>query len=142
MTATTTTPTTRIPATRVLAATGALLSAVVVLAGNYNVRPGENGGLEEGISTAVLCALVGAVLFGLVVPRLRGSQRTVLVLGVVTVLSLAVFWAGVTPLLAAAALAVAGPVAASRRSTTVVCWVVVAATLLVVVWTLANAHLW
>src|SRR5690242_20214062 len=119
MTATTTTPTTRIPSTWVLAATGAVLSAVVILVGNYNVPAGENGGLADGITTAVLCAVAGALLFGLVVPRLRGSERTVLVLGVVTVLSVAVFWSGVTPLLAAAALAVAGPVAAPRRSTTV-----------------------
>jgi hypothetical protein len=141
MTATTTTTTTRTPGTAVLAATGAVLSAVVIIAGNYNVAPGENGGLSEGISTAVLCAVAGALLFGLVVPRWRGSERTVLVLGVVTVLSLAVFWAGVTPLLAAAALAVAGPVPGPRQSTSVTRWVVVAATVLVVAWTLANAHL-
>ena len=141
MTATTTTPTTRTPGTAVLAATGAVLSAVVILVGNYNVPAGENGGLADGITTAVLCAVVGGLLFGLVVPRLRGSERTVLVLGIVTVLSLAVFWSGVTPLLAAAALAVAGPVAAPRVSTTIVRWVVVAATVLVVVWTVANGHL-
>jgi hypothetical protein len=132
----------RAPGTGVLAAGGLVLSAIVIFLGNYNVRPGENGGTSDGIFTGVLCAIVAALLFGVVVPRVRGRQGAAVALGVVTVLSLAVFWAGITPILAAAALAVAGPVSSPGARTTIVRWVVVAATVLVVVWTVVNAHLW
>ena len=143
MTATTTrTSALRAPATGVLAAVGLVLAAIVIFLGNYNVQPGENGGTSDAIVTAVLCVIVAAVLFGLVVPRFKGREGAVLVLGILTVLSIAVFWSGITPILAAAALAVAGPVESPRARTTVVRWLVLAATLLVVVWSLVSAHLW
>ena len=141
MTATTTTATSRMPKPAVLAAIGAVLAAIVIFAGNYKVQPGENGGLGPAIVTAVICVVVAALLFGLVVPRFAGSERTVIVLGVLTVLSIAAFWSGVTPLLAAAALAVAAPITGRRVLVTVTRVVVVAATVLVVVWTLATSHL-
>jgi hypothetical protein len=137
---TTTTATSRTPKPAVLAAIGAVLAAIVIFAGNYNVQPGENGGVGPAIVTAVICVVVAALLFGLVVPRFEGSERTVIVLGVLTVLSMAAFWSGVTPLLAAATLAVAAPITGRRWPVGVTRVVVVVATVLVVAWTLATSH--
>lgn len=123
-----------------LAAAGVVLAAVVIFAGNYHVAKGENGGTKEGLSTAVICALVAAVLFGLV-PRLRHRASATLVLGVLTFLSLAVFWSGVTPILAAATLAVSDGQERVTRRTTVVRGVAIVAAALTVVVTLAQSHL-
>ena len=133
--------TTRRPTTAVYAAAGIALAAVVVFAGNYNVPTGENGGTREGIATGVVCAVVAAVLFGVVVPRVRNADRAALVLGILTVVSVAVFWSGLTPVLAGATLAVAGTSQVQTRRTTVVRWLAIAATALVTIWTLANSHL-
>lgn len=97
--------------------TGALLvgsvgSAAVVLLGNVNVTPGEQGGLVPAIVCSLLCAVVAVLLFVVVLPRAARPVRTVVILGVLAVVSLVVFWSGITPLIAAAAFAVptgAGP---------------------------------
>lgn len=131
----------RRPSTTVLATAGIALAALVVFAGNYHVPAGENGGTSAGLATGILCLGVAALLFGVVVPRSRNGDRTVLVLGIVTLLSLVVFWAGLTPILAAATLAVANRTHASTRRTTILSAVVIAAALLTVAWTLLNSHL-
>src|SRR5689334_14688566 len=97
----------RRPSTAVLATAGIALAALTVFVGNYRVPSDENGGTSEGIATGIVCLAVAALLFGLVVPRTRNGERTVLILGILTLLSLAVFWAGLTPILAAATLAIA-----------------------------------
>src|SRR5690348_18237624 len=86
--------------------TGFVLAMVIIVAGNYNVPKGENGGTGPAISTAVLSALLAAALFGWVIPRIRRPERATLILGIVCVLSLAAFWSGITPVLAAATVAV------------------------------------
>jgi hypothetical protein len=137
-TATTTRPTPKAPA---LAAAGLALAIIVIVAGNYHVPKGENGGTGPGISTAVLCVVVTAAMFGLVVPRARRFERTTLILGIVTVISLLAFWSGITPVLAASTFAVAargtdhGKKAATGQA------LAVAAALLAVGWTLAKSHL-
>lgn len=108
-----TTTTTSAPATRTVtagrfAAIGVGLAAIVIFACNYDLPKGENGGTGPAIWTAVLCAVVAAVLFGLVVPRSRHHERAALTLGILTVLSIAAFWSGVTPILGAATLAATG----------------------------------
>jgi hypothetical protein len=132
---------TRRPTTASLAAVGVGLAAVVIIAGNYHVRPGENGGTGPGIATGIFCAVVAAVLFGLVVPRVRHADRSALILGISTVLSLAIFWSGLTPILAAATLAAANKSQTPQRRTTVIRWVAIAAAVLTVAWTLANSRL-
>ena len=139
--ATTSAPMTRTSRTATLAAGGIVLAAIVIIAGNYNVSTGESGGLGEGIATAAICAVVAAVLFGLVVPHVRNHDRATLILGALVLLSLAAFWSGVTPILAAATLAVAVPEPSQGRRIAVVRWLSIVATALVVVWTLANSHL-
>lgn len=130
----------RAPKTATLAAIGGALAAVVIVAGNVNVPKGETGGTSEGISTGVFCAVVAAVLFGLVIPRVRNQRRAAFILGILSVLSVAVFWSGVTPILAAATFAVAISDESSDRRTTVMRWLAGIVTLLVVGWTLANSH--
>ena len=133
--------TTRRPSTAVLAGGGIVLSALIIFAGNYDVQPGENGGTSAAIITGVGCAIVAAVLFGLVVPRVRNADRAALVLGVLTVLSIAIFWSGLTPILAATTVAVADKSQDQPRRTTVMRWLAIAAAALVTIWTLAVSHL-
>lgn len=127
--------------TTTFALIGVVLAAIVIFVGNYNVPKGENGGASEGLSTAVLCAVIAAVLFGLVVPRARNADRAALVLGVLTVLSVVVFWSGVTPILAASTLAVARRQPTAARTTVVMQWLAIVAAGLTVIWTLVNGHL-
>jgi drug/metabolite transporter (DMT)-like permease len=129
------------PTTASLAGAGVALAAVVIIAGNYHVPEGENGGTGPGIATGVLCAVVATLLFALVVPRVRRADRSALILGTTTVLSLAIFWSGLTPIVAAATLAAANKTQTPQRRTIVIRWVAIAVTILTVAWTLANSHL-
>lgn len=123
------------------AAAGLALAAVVIVAGNWDVQPGENGGTGPALVTAAFCLVVAGVLFGLVLPRTRRPGRTALVLGILAVLSVAVFWSGVTPVLGAAALAVPTVPTAPDRRVTIGRVLAVASTLLVVAWSLVTSHL-
>jgi hypothetical protein len=127
--------------TTMLAGLGVALSAITIVVGNYNVPDGENGGVSQGISTGVFSAIVAAVLFGLVVPRIRKADRATLILGIVTVLSIAVFWSGLTPILAAATVAAADRTEVASRRTTVMRWMAIAVAVLTVVFTVATGHL-
>jgi amino acid permease len=129
------------PRTTAFAAVGFGLALLVVFAGNYHVSKGENGGTGPAISTAVVCAVLTAVLFGLLVPRTRRPARASLVLGIVSVASLVVFWSGLTPVLAAATLAVATQATERSRTAKTPQVLAVAAALLAIGWTLANSHL-
>jgi hypothetical protein len=137
-TSATTRPTPKAPT---LAAAGLALAIVVIVAGNYHVAKGENCGTGPAISTAVVCAVVTAAMFGLLVPRARRLERTTLILGILSVISLLAFWSGITPVLAATTFAVAargtdlGKKAATGQA------LAVAAALLAIGWTLANSHL-
>ena len=123
------------------AAAGLALAAVVIVAGNWDVQPGENGGTGPAVVTAAFCLVVAGVLFGLVVPRTRRPGRTALVLGILAVLSLAVFWSGVTPVITAAALAVPIAPAAADRRVTIGRVLAVASSVLVVAGSLVTSHL-
>lgn len=125
----------------VWAATGLALAGIVIVAGNYHVSKGENGGTGPAISTAVLCAVLAGALFGIVVPRVRRLERTTLILGIISVISLVIFWSGVTPIIAAAAGAVSSRGAEATKATKTGQVLGVAASLLAVGWTLANSHL-
>jgi hypothetical protein len=92
----------------VLFAGGIVLGGLVILAGNANVKAGENGGLGPALFSAVVLVALAAVLWYVVLPRVQHVDRTVIVLSAVGVLTFAVFWLGVTPLLAAAAFAASG----------------------------------
>ena len=134
-------PSTSIAKAAPFAAVGFALAIIVIGVGNVNVHKGENGGAQDALSTGILCLVLGAVLFGAIVPRVKRSEGTTLALGVASVVSLVAFWSGITPVLASAALAVAarsdtvgGKAKAGR-------WLGAGAALLAVVWTLATSHL-
>ena len=99
-----------------LAAVGLVVALVVVFIGNYDVDPGEDGGTVAGIVTAIICIVLAAALFGAILPRTRNVDRTAVILGAVTIVSLVVFWSGVPPVLAAAAFAVIRRTATPSRA--------------------------
>lgn len=119
------------------AAAGIVGAAIVIVFGNTNVdhAAGENGGLGPALITAAACVVLAGVLFAVVLPRFSGT-RTQIVLAALTVLSLIVFWSGVTPVLGAAT------AAAGRRpsgSFTAAAWVGIVAAAIAVVWSVV-AH--
>jgi hypothetical protein len=122
------------------AAGGLAAAAFVIIVGNWNVAPGEHGGTGPAVATGVFCLVVAGILFGLVVPRTRRAGRTTVVLGVVAVLSLVVFWSGVTPVIAAAAVAVPADPAAPDRRVVPARALAVGSTLLVLAWTILTVH--
>jgi hypothetical protein len=95
---------------------GLVLAAIIILVGNTNLEPGENGGTGPAIVTSVICLVLAAALFVFVVPRARNTDRTALILGGAALLTIVVFWSGVTPVLAAAAVAVARRAPAPGRA--------------------------
>ena len=113
----------------------------VIVAGNYDVRAGENGGTGPALFTALLCVALTALLFGYVVPRVRNTERSTLTLGVLTLLSIAAFWSGATPILAAATLGAARTSARSRRRARVGLVLAALAALASVAITTAGTHL-
>ncbi|HEY7622630.1 MAG TPA: hypothetical protein VH834_22855 [Solirubrobacteraceae bacterium] len=121
---------------------GLVVALVIVFAGNYHVESGENGGTGPAIITGVVCLALTLALFGYVVPRATNLDRTALILAIVAVVSVLVFWSGVTPVLTAAALAVSGraPVAPPRRVVAAEALAAVA-TLAAVIITLSQSHL-
>jgi hypothetical protein len=124
-----------------LAAAGMVVAGVIIFAGNYNVRKGDSGGTGAAIGTAIICVVLAVALFGFVVPRARNTNRTAFILGLIGFVSIVAFWSGVTPVLAAAAVAVAPPAAQPDRRAKVAQGLAVAAALVALVVTLAQSHL-
>lgn len=87
---------------------GWLLSAVGTLIANTNVEEGEQGGMTEWLIALVITAVVTVALY-FILRRVTASTMTALVLGALAVVSLLIFWLGLTPVLAAGAAAVALP---------------------------------
>lgn len=86
-------------------ALGLGVAAVIIVLGNVDLSPGENGGPGPAAATAVICLLLAAGLFGLGLRRWTPSRRVTVILAAATVLSLAVFWSGAVGVLAAATMA-------------------------------------
>lgn len=141
MTTTATAPARSLRNPTTCAAIGLTLAFVVIVAGNYHVAPGENGGTGPAIVTGILCLVLTAAVFGFVVPRARRLERTTLILGILSLVSLAMFWSGITPLLAASAFAVAARGTELGKRAAVGQALAGGATLLALGWTLANSHL-
>jgi hypothetical protein len=97
-------------------AVGFVLALVVVVVGNTNLSDGESGGLWPGAVTGIGCAIVAAVLYWLVKHRWQASVRATLVLGILAVLTLAVFWSGAPLVLAGATWAAADGTPAKSRA--------------------------
>ncbi len=113
MTATTNDPTTAPSRTPLLAALGFAASAVLTAMGTFWDLTDNESGNRHSFSDywplLVIAAVTAALVYGLVV---RGAEtgnpsRRAVILSIVGVLSIAVFWAGLTTVLASAAVACA-----------------------------------
>lgn len=98
--------------TPLLAALGAGTAAVLTAIGTFvaDVSEGaEPHTMSDWLTVLAIIAVATVVVFGLVVRTAAqgDAARRSLVLGVVAILSVVVFWAGLTPVLAAAAVACA-----------------------------------
>ncbi|MBV9830492.1 MAG: hypothetical protein JOZ82_02775 [Marmoricola sp.] len=121
------------------AVAGLVGAAIVIVCGNVNVdhAAGENGGLGPAIVTGVLCLVIAAVLFLVVLPRV-GGPTTQIALAVLSVISLVVFWSGATVVLGVAA------AATPRRPSgalTIAGWVGLVAAALDVIWSVVAAFM-
>lgn len=89
--------------------TAAVLSAVGTFVGENDTGDATRDDPSTWLFSVGIAVAAAVVVFGLVVrTAARGNAgRRALVLGVVTLLSIAVFWAGFTPVIAAGALACA-----------------------------------
>lgn len=125
----------------VLGGAAFVLAILIVVAANWDVRKGENGGTGPALVTAIICLLLAAALFGFVVPRASNVERTTLILGIVAFVSIAVFWSGITPVLAAASVATAARLSAPSRKALIAQVLGVVATVAALAITLAQTHL-
>lgn len=120
---------------------GLALAGLIIAVGNIDVPKGEQGGTGPAIFTAALCVLVTAVLYTVLLRIDRRGPRIMLMLGIASILSVAAFWSGVTPVLAAATLWCARPNAVRGRAVTTARGLAVAATLISVGASLAGSLL-
>jgi hypothetical protein len=124
-----------------LAGCGVAVGGLIILFGNADLKPGDNGGLGPAIVTAAIVVVLTAVLFGYVVPQVRNGRRTAMITGILAVVSIVAFWSGVTPVLAAAALAAAPPGEPRHRGVVVIQALAVVATVLALVVSVAQSRL-
>ena len=123
------------------AGVGLALAGLIIVVGNVDVPKGQQGGTGPAIFTAVLCVLVTAVLYTVLLRLDHRGTRTMLVLGIANILSVAAFWSGVTPVLAAATLWFAQSSDLRGRAVTTARGLAVAATLISVGASLAGSLL-
>jgi hypothetical protein len=90
----------------------AALAAVALAAANFT-GSGENGGGPEYAVTLGVSLILALALFGWVIPRTDRSARAGLVVGLLAILSVAVYWTGLPYVLGPAAV-VLGLVGRSR----------------------------
>lgn len=120
---------------------GLILGGLVILAGNWDVDEGENGGTKEAWISAGIVVVIAAVVWFVVLPRVRNADRTAIILSVLAILSILVFWLGLTPVLAAAALVVLGRSQAPSTPAKVLTVLAVVAAVVSVVGTLVQSNL-
>ncbi|HET6909754.1 MAG TPA: hypothetical protein VFH54_10485 [Mycobacteriales bacterium] len=124
-----------------LAALGVAVGGVIILFGNADVKKGDNGGLGPAIGTAAIVVVLAAVLFAVVLPRVQNARRTAMIIGIVGVVSIVAFWSGVTPVLAAAAIAAVPPGEPRDRGVAIVQVLALVATALALIVTIAQSSL-
>jgi hypothetical protein len=118
-----------------------LLGGLVILAGNWDVAKDENGGTSEALISAGILLVVAAIVWFVVLPRIRNADRSAIVLAVLAILSLVVFWLGITPVLAAGAIVALGRNAAASIAAKVLVGLAVVAAAVAVVGTLVQSNL-
>jgi hypothetical protein len=131
----------RLPSMPTLFGIGVALGGLVIFAANYNVYKGENGGLGPAIVTAIILVTVAALLYFVVVPRVQNVSRSVVILSAVAIVTMLAFWAGATPLVAAAALGVGTRAAQLSKAARILQPIAVVAAAVTLVVTLAQSSL-
>lgn len=96
-----------------IAGAAAVAAAALANLGNLTSHTNENGGFGAFASCALIALVLAAILFGWAVPRWQGSRRASIVLGVLSVVSIGAFWAGIPEVVAPAAIVTA--LAATER---------------------------
>jgi hypothetical protein len=127
--------------TPALLAIGVVLGGLVIFAGNWDVKKGENGGTGPAIVSAVILVGLTAVLYFVVLPRVKNVDRSVIILSAIAIVTIVAFWLGVTPILAAAAVAAGAKATSLSRAALVLQGIAVVAAVLTVIVTLAQSHL-
>jgi hypothetical protein len=70
-------------------------AAVIIVLGNTDVKKGENGSIGWLFANLAIVAVLVPLLYGLLVPGSTNPDRTGLIFGVLSVLSLGAFWAAI-----------------------------------------------
>ena len=124
-----------------MAAVGLALALVIIFAANVNVGKDDSGGTGPALVTAIGCLVLTGVLFGIVLPRSRRSTLTAVILGAISIVTIAIFWSGATPVLAAASIAATMGTSETGRGTRAVQLPAAIATVAAVTITLAQSRL-
>ncbi len=81
-------------------------AAVVIVLGNTSLQEGENGGTVSLIVSLIVCATAAGLLYGWIVPGTARPARTGLIVGIVTLITVVVFWSGLPIVVGSAAVVV------------------------------------
>ena len=130
-----------LPGAPALFAIGVILGGLVILAGNWDIKKGDNGGLGPAIFSAGVLVVLAAILYFVVLPRVQNVDRTVIILSAIAIVTLVVFWLGITPILAAAAVAVGAKASSLSKAALILEIIAVVAAAVTVVGTLVQSNL-
>jgi hypothetical protein len=130
-----------LPGTPALLAIGVALGGLVILAGNWDTKKGDNGGVGPAIFSAAVVVVLAAILYFVVLPRVQNVDRTVIILSAIAIVTIVVFWLGVTPILAAAAVAAGTKTSSLRKAAVVLQGIAVVVAAVTVVGTLVQSNL-
>jgi len=81
------------------AAAALVASAVVIILGNTNLKPGENGSTGWLFVNLAIFLVLAYPLFGMLVPGSTNPARTGLIVGILSIISLGAFWSALPVLL-------------------------------------------
>ena len=81
------------------AAAALVASAVVIILGNTNLKPGENGSTGWLFVNLAIFLVLAYPLFGMLVPGSTNPARTGLIFGILSIISLGAFWSALPVLL-------------------------------------------
>src|SRR4051812_39461478 len=70
-------------------------AAVIIIGGNVDVKKGENGSIGWLFVNLAIVAVLVPLLYGMLVPGSTNPDRTGLIFGILSILSLGAFWAAI-----------------------------------------------
>ena len=87
------------------AAAALVASAVVIILGNTNLKPGENGSTGWLFANLAIFLVLAYPLYGMLIPGSTNPARTGLIFGILAIISLGAFWSAMPILLGPVAVA-------------------------------------